>query len=106
MRPRVRSCSILFLLACAALSTLLTAESKHTPVDHVAGSTLRVSTSAGAGLLPLYVSADVSKPQPRVTRVIVIFHGKGRNAEGYFSSTKDAVDSARKAGKGTIVIAP
>lgn len=99
-------CSILFTFALVVFATVLAAESKHVPVDYVARSTLRITTSAGTGLLPIYVSADLTKPQPHVTRVIVIFHGKGRNAENYFRSTNDAVEAAGKAGRGTIVIAP
>jgi pimeloyl-ACP methyl ester carboxylesterase len=98
--------SLLFPVVPLALAVAVTAESKRAPVDHVAHSTLRVITSAGTGLLPIYLSGDLSKPQPRVTRVIVIFHGKGRNAEGYFRSTNDAVGSAGKEGGGTVVIAP
>ena len=99
--------SLLFSVVLLALAGAVTAESQRTPVDHVAHSSLRVTTSAGTGLLPIYLSSDLSKPQPGVTRVIVIFHGKGRNAEGYFRSTNDAVESAGKEGRGgTIVIAP
>ncbi|MGA8344544.1 MAG: hypothetical protein WB781_21610, partial [Candidatus Sulfotelmatobacter sp.] len=41
-----------------------------------------------------------------VTRAIVIFHGIKRNAAVYFRSANEAVESAGKAGRGTIVIAP
>jgi hypothetical protein len=98
--------SLLLACALAALSTTLTAESKRSTVDEVARSGLRVATSAGTGLLPIYVSSDWSKPQPRVTRAIVIFHGIKRNAVGYFRSANEAVQLAGKAGRGTIVIAP
>jgi pimeloyl-ACP methyl ester carboxylesterase len=63
-------------------------------------------TSAGTGALPIYVSSDWSKPQPLVTRAIVIFHGEKRNAESYFRSAKEAAQSAGDAGRGTIIIAP
>jgi pimeloyl-ACP methyl ester carboxylesterase len=98
--------SILLLLAFAMLLTDLTAESTRQTVDEVAHGTLRVTTSAGTGLLPIYVSSDWSKPQPRITRAIVIFHGVKRNAGSYFRSANEAVESAGKAGQGTIVIAP
>jgi len=98
--------SILLMLATAASSSVLTAESKHATVEEVAHSALRVTTSAGTGMLPLYVSSDLSKPQPGVTRAIIIFHGVKRNAATYFRSANEAVQSAGKAGRGTIVIAP
>ena len=82
--------SIPFLLAFAVLSAGLAAESTRQTVDEVAHSSFRVTTPAGSGLLPIYVSSDLSKPQPRVTRALVIFHGKKRNAGSYFRSA-DAV---------------
>ncbi len=104
---RVRqSGSILLLLAFSVPSIFLTAESTRSTVDEVAHSTLRVTTSTGSGVLPIYVSTDWSKSQPKVTRAIVIFHGKKRNAANYFRSTKEAAESAGNAGRGTIVIAP
>jgi len=98
--------SIPFLLAFAVLSAGLAAESTRQTVDEVAHSSFRVTTPAGSGLLPIYVSSDLSKPQPRVTRALVIFHGKKRNAGSYFRSAEEAVQSAGDAGRGTIVIAP
>jgi pimeloyl-ACP methyl ester carboxylesterase len=97
---------ILIPFALLFLSTMLTAEPPRSAVDAVAHSSLRVTTSAGTGLLPIYVSSDWNKPQPQVTRAIVIFHGKKRNAEGYFRSAKEAVQAAGDAGRGSIVIAP
>lgn len=98
--------SLFFPFALAVLSMMLPAEAKHPAVDKVEHSGLRVTTSAGTGVLPIYVSADWSTPQPQVTRAIVIFHGIKRNAESYFRSAKDAVQAAGGAGRGTIVIAP
>ena len=98
--------SILIILAVSITSNARTPESTNQPVDEVARNALRVTTSAGAGVLPVYVSKEVSKAQPQVNRVIVIFHGVKRNAVGYFRSANEAVDSAGKSGKGTIVIAP
>jgi pimeloyl-ACP methyl ester carboxylesterase len=97
---------ILPLLVSVVLSTGFAVASTRQTVDEVAHSSLRVTTAAGSGLLPIYVSSDWSNPQPRVTRAIVIFHGIKRNAAGYFRSANEAVQSAGKAGQGTIVIAP
>lgn len=98
--------TILLSVALSVASIIVHAESRRAAVDQVAHTALRITTSAGTGLLPIYVSRDWSKPQPGVTRAIVIFHGKKRNAEGYFRSAKEAVQSAGNAGRGTIVIAP
>jgi pimeloyl-ACP methyl ester carboxylesterase len=75
-------------------------------VDEVAHYAIHVTTAAGTGLLPIYVSSDWSKPQPQVTRAVIIFHGVNRNAGTYFRSANEAVESAGKAGLGTIVLAP
>jgi len=74
-------------------------------VSVVADQGINVTTAKGAGELPLYVSRDWSKPQPDVTRALIIFHGKLRNADVYYASGKKAVATA-KADKYTIVIAP
>jgi pimeloyl-ACP methyl ester carboxylesterase len=98
--------SILIILAVSITSNARTLEPTNHPVDEIAGNSLRVTTSAGVGVLPVYVSKDVSKVQPEVTRAIVIFHGVKRNAVGYFRSANEAADFAGKSGKGTLVIAP
>jgi pimeloyl-ACP methyl ester carboxylesterase len=98
--------SILLLLAFAVLPTVLAAKSERPTVDEVAHGALRVTTPAGTGLLPIYVSSDWGKPQPQVTRAIVIFQGVKRNAGTYFRSANESVQAAGNAGRGTVVIAP
>ncbi len=97
---------ILLALTIAMPASGHSAESARQAVDEVAHSAVRVTTAAGTGLLPIYVSSDLSKPQPQITRAIIIFHGVKRNAATYFRSANEAVDSAGKAGRGTIVLAP
>lgn len=89
-----------------AMPILVLSESRRHAVDEVAHSGVRVITAAGTGLLPMYVSGDWSKPQPQITRAIIIFHGVNRNAADYFKSADEAVNSAGKAGRGAIVLAP
>jgi hypothetical protein len=62
---------------------------KRTPSP--ADSTLRVTTARGTGLLPVYISldgrpVDFSQPLPAVTRALIVFHGKLRNADTYNDS--------------------
>jgi pimeloyl-ACP methyl ester carboxylesterase len=77
------------------------------PVTAVADHTLHVHTARGGdGLLPLYVSTDWSKPHPEITRAILIFHGKLRNADTYNASGLKAIAFAGVAGKGTLLITP
>jgi pimeloyl-ACP methyl ester carboxylesterase len=75
----------------------------HEPVEEVADSSIPVGKR---GILPLYVSADWSSPLPAITRAVVVVHGLGRNASGYFRNARKARAEAGEAGKGAIVIAP
>jgi pimeloyl-ACP methyl ester carboxylesterase len=58
------------------------------------------------GVLPLYVSADWSKPLPDINRAVLVLHGRLRNADLYFRSAKTAQAAAGDAGKATIMIVP
>jgi hypothetical protein len=82
------------------------------PVKVVADRQLPVSTAArGKGILPVYLSLDGKKtdgvkPMPGVTRALVIFHGKLRNADVYNQSGLDAIKAAGEAGKETLLVTP
>ncbi len=58
------------------------------------------------GVLPLYVTSDWSKPQPSITRAVVVLHGRLRNADVYYRSALTAQEAAGDAGKSTIMIVP
>jgi len=105
LRAALATALILIPLVTFAQSESGTSSEKTVPVKIVAPQTIRVTTPKGSGALPLYVSRDWSKPQPEVTRALIIFHGKLRNADVYYASGKQAVVAA-KADKTTIVIAP
>ena len=55
--------------------------------------------------LPLFVSADINKPQPDIRRALVVVHGTEGNAASYF---RFVIEAARISGKlyDTLVIAP
>ncbi|HLI13905.1 MAG TPA: alpha/beta hydrolase [Alphaproteobacteria bacterium] len=78
----------------------------HRPVEAVASERLRVTTGAGTGLLPLYLSRDWSKPQPGVARAVIVIHGLLRNADAYFAIGEAAAAEAGEARDAVIVIAP
>ena len=58
----------------------------------------------GSGKMPYYRNRPLDQYDPRVTRAIIVIHGAGANAEGYF----DRVDEIIPAGsvEKTIVLAP
>lgn len=79
---------------------------RRVPVAAVAGATLAVTTPAGTGLLPLYVSRDWNHALPGVTRAVIVIHGYRRNADRYYATAGQAMDAAGPAGGGTVLIAP
>ncbi len=73
------------------------------PVKVIADSQMAVGNR---GILPLYVSADWSRPLPDITRAVVILHGRLRNADVYYRSARTAQAAAGAAGQATIMIVP
>lgn len=81
------------------------------PVKAIADHTLEVLGTRGRGSLPLYISVDgkgvdLARPQPKVTRALIVFHGKLRNADVYNDSGLKAVAHAGAEGKSTLLITP
>jgi hypothetical protein len=74
--------------------------------SEIADQRLEIATSGGTGLLPLYVSADWSRPLAEVKRAVVVFHGNGRNARGYFAYVKDAREEAGEPESDVLIVAP
>jgi pimeloyl-ACP methyl ester carboxylesterase len=109
-----------FHLPAAILAAILTAitaqaacaageDANQHPVKVVAEARLRVTTAAGSGALPIYISRDLSAPQPGVTRAVLVFHGRSRNADDYFRSAQKALAAAVQAGApadATLLVAP
>jgi len=101
------------LLAIAAAACLMllalplrAADAKLHPVKVVADQRLTVTAPAGTGELALYVSRDWSKPQPGVTRAVIVVHGRLRNADVYNASAEKALAAAGEAGRSAILVVP
>ena len=75
-------------------------------VKVVAKQQLTVKTPGGTGSLPLYTSADWTKPLPDVTKAVIVFHGRLRDADVYLRSAETALSAAGKAGNGTLLVVP
>ena len=56
--------------------------------------------------MALYSDAELTAPQPEITRAIVVFHGLQRNAAGYLHDVEEARSRAGTAGEYTFLIAP
>jgi hypothetical protein len=103
---RVVAVSALLLAPLAAHAQNAETTEPSGPVKVIAPQMLQVTTAKGTGMSPLYVSRDWSKPQPDVTRALLVFHGRLRNADVYNASGQKAIASAGAEGKTTILITP
>lgn len=109
---RKTTAAVLFVLLMLASSMRADdTTSDAAPVHAIADHTLHVATTRGQGDLPLYASVnggsvDLTAPHPEVTRALLVFHGKLRNADVYNASGLKAVRAAGAAGKTTLLITP
>src|ERR1700744_4118726 len=107
MRTRILAAALLLALpALLQIAPAFAADEdapNRRPVKEVADHTIAVGNQ---GALPLYLSADWSKPLPEITRAVVVLHGRLRNADVYFKSALTAQAAAGEAGKATLMIVP
>jgi pimeloyl-ACP methyl ester carboxylesterase len=75
------------------------------PVREVASARLRVTTERGAGTLPVYRSADEAL-DARVRRVVIVLHGRLRDADAYLLSAERALAAADVDATDTLLIVP
>ena len=76
------------------------------PVKTIADGRVAVSVPAGRGSVPVYVSADWSKPLPSVTRAVIVVHGTLRNADVYLRAAEAARVKAKEAAEANLLIVP
>jgi pimeloyl-ACP methyl ester carboxylesterase len=101
----MRTLAIFPALFFAALTAV--AADHEPPVEIIAGQFVTLATPHGSGQMPVDLSLDWDKPQPQVTRAVIIFHGKGRDVDGYYRSLRRAAESAGgDAASTSILIAP
>lgn len=97
----------LLLAGLIALTTAASAQDERAPnekpVKAIADG--RITVPDG-GELPLYISADWSKPLPRIERAVLVLHGRLRDADVYFRSALKAQAAAGAPGQTTLMIAP
>lgn len=108
--PAIRRCTCLFAF-CFAMLPAAGGAKREKPVNAIATEQLRVSTPRGAGIIPLYASVDgrpveLSHALPSVTRALLVFHGRLRNADVYNTSGLKAVAHAGGVGRETLLITP
>jgi pimeloyl-ACP methyl ester carboxylesterase len=99
----------LFLLLTIglALADFPAAAEHESPVAIVASHVFELKTPRGSAQMPFDVSLDWNQPQPQVIHAVVMFHGKGRDVDGYYRTTLRAAESAgADAAATSIVVAP
>lgn len=95
------------MLACALVLAQVAMAEQEPPVETVASKVVNLTTPHGSGQLPLEISLDWNQPQPQVTRAVIMFHGKGRDVDGYYRSLRKAAALAGGDAENTsILIAP
>jgi len=98
---------LILLLALPGIAAAAASQSSagRRPVRVIADQHLEVRTPAGNGVLPLYVSRDWTKPQPDITRALIVIHGALRNADEYLRSAQRAL-AAADAARTSLLVAP
>lgn len=99
--------AILAVMAACGVAAAQTGDPRYTrPVKVVAPTLLDVPYAGGTASIPVFVSEDWTKPQPSVTRAVIILHGLLRNAHDYFGAGLQAREAAGAAGQGALIVAP
>jgi hypothetical protein len=95
------SLSVLIFASCA-----VSAAEHEKPVTHLAKQTYTMHTALGDASVPVEISVDLNAIHPEITRAAIVFHGKGRNVEGYFSALQRAAHDAGRSTDQTLLWAP
>ena len=92
--------------ALAFASCLVSAAEREKPVAHLAKQAYIMHTARGDASVPMEISVDLNANHPEITRAAIVFHGKGRNVEGYFSALEHAAHEAAPNTGQTLLWAP
>jgi hypothetical protein len=90
------------VLAIGLVSAFSAAAEHEAPVERLASKLYALHTAAGDAGLPLETSDTLGREHAEITRAVIIFHGKGRNVEGYFKALRSAAPDLRH----VILLAP
>jgi hypothetical protein len=99
--PRGTLAAVLLLVSFAAA-----AAAREKPVASLARHVFTLQTAQGAVSVPVEISADLNTIHPEITRAAIVFHGKGRNVEGYYHALEIAASEARADARQTLLWAP
>jgi hypothetical protein len=100
LRTMLLASSLLVLLASAA------ARAAEKPVAKLAARVFTLRTRDGDVSIPFESSLDLSTVHPDITQAAIVFHGKGRNVEGYYAALQRAAHEAGAKAQHTLLMAP
>src|SRR5277367_5562918 len=103
---RFSSFSACSLLALLFSNFVALAAEREKPVTYLAKHSFTVHTAQGDASVPTEISVDLNSTHPEITRAAIVFHGKGRNVEGYFSALQRAAREAGPDAQHTLLLAP
>jgi pimeloyl-ACP methyl ester carboxylesterase len=107
MVNQARSIAALLLLAGFSTTAKPAAPmGNEEPVKIIATYATELHTPSGNVKIPFDVSLDWTKPQPSITRAVILLHGKGRDVDGYYKGLQRAASEAGAAAANSILIAP
>jgi pimeloyl-ACP methyl ester carboxylesterase len=100
-------CAALLAFSAASWSAEEVAPNR-LPVKAVGDQKLQVRTAAGAGTILFYASRPLGDGvvQADIDRVVLVFHGRLRDAEVYWRSAQKAAQAAPEASRHTLLIVP
>jgi hypothetical protein len=99
----LREASLAALLFTSAVAA---AAERERPVAALAGHVYTLHTQEGEASFPIELSADLGAAHPEISRAALVFHGKGRDVEGYFRALEHAAADAGPNARQTILLAP
>jgi hypothetical protein len=87
-------------------SSLASAADREAPVRRLAKQAYTIRTAQGEVSVPVEISVNLNAIHPEITQAVIVFHGKGRNVEGYYSALERAAHEAGHASDHTLLWAP
>jgi len=102
----VHNCLRVAVPALVLASGLVSAAEREKPVAYLAKRAYTMHTAGGDASIPMEISVDLNVVHPEITRAAIVFHGKGRNVEGYYSALEHAAREAGGRSAETLLLAP
>jgi hypothetical protein len=103
---RLSCCCLLAVIGFVFVLSAVAADSDSPPVAHLAHRAYALRIGEQSVMIPMEMSSDPLVPNPEITRAVIVFHGKGRNVEGYYEALKDAARHGGRGGEKTLLLAP